>query len=59
MTDKPRPPQPDPERIDTDRPEQLREWANRFGISSSELVRIVSEVGSDPDKVRHYLNNRA
>ena len=59
MTDKPRQTRPAPERIATDQPEQVREWASRLGISASELVRIVSEVGNDPDKVRHYLNNRA
>lgn len=31
----------------------------RLGISQSELLRIISEVGNDPDKVRAYLNTRA
>jgi hypothetical protein len=58
MTEKP-PSEFDPVRIRADRPEQLREWAGRLGVSAPELLRIVSEVGTDPDKVRAYLNNRA
>ena len=59
MNDKPAPQPVDPARIHADRPEQLREWAARFGISAAELQRILAEVGADPDKVRAYLNNRA
>jgi hypothetical protein len=47
------------QRIRVDQPDQLREWANRLGVSAAELQRIISEVGNDPDKVRAYLNTRA
>jgi len=50
---------PPPQRIRLDQPEQLREWAARFGISVHELARIVAEVGDDPDKVWACLNTRA
>jgi len=54
------PPAPvDPQRIRTDDPDQLRQWAQRLGVSAAELKRIVSEVGSHPDKVLAYLNTRA
>jgi len=59
MTEVLRPGEFDPERIRADQPGQLREWANRLGVSTAELRRIVSEVGADPDKVRAYLNTRA
>ena len=59
MNDKPGPGEFDPARIRADRPDQLREWSNRLGVSPSELRRIMSEVGDDPDKVRAYLNTRA
>ena len=59
MTEVPRPDRPDTERINVGRPEQLRDWSNRLGVSVAELVRIIAEVGDDPDKVRAYLNTRA
>ena len=59
MTKEPRTSGVDPLRIRADQPEQLREWANRLGVSAAELQRIISEVGHDPDKVRAYLNTRA
>lgn len=49
----------DPQRIPVDQPAQLREWANRLGVSASELQRIIAEVGDDADRVRAYLNTRA
>ena len=59
MTEVPRPDKPDTERINVGQPEQLRDWSNRLGVSVAELVRIIAEVGDDPDKVRAYLNTRA
>ena len=59
MTDRPAPSEFDATRIRADSPEQLRAWASRLGVSASELRRIMSEVGNDPDKVQAYLNNRA
>ena len=58
MTEVPRSSEFDEERIRTDQPAQLREWSNRFGVSTAELRRIIVEVGNHPDKVRAYLNNR-
>ena len=54
-----RPARPAAERIRTDDPEQLRQWAAALGVSTAELKRIVTEVGDDADKVRAYLNTRA
>lgn len=50
---------PEKERIRAYKPDELREWSNRLGVGTSELERIIAEVGDDPDKVRTYLNNRA
>lgn len=59
MLEPSRPSKPDAERIRIDKPEELREWSNRLGVSTSELKRIIAEVGDDADKVRNYLNTRA
>lgn len=59
MNESPRPGDPGPERIRADRPDDLRAWSNRLGVSVHELQRIMAEVGDDPDKVRAYLNTRA
>ena len=59
MTDVLGPGKPDSEHIRADRPDDLREWSNRLGVSVAELKRIITEVGDDPDKVRAYLNTRA
>ena len=50
---------PDSSHIRIDEPEELREWANRLGVSVAELQRIMAEVGDDPEKVWAYLNTRA
>ena len=54
----PDPGKAEPDHIRPDDPENVREWAARFGISVAELTRIVAEAGRDPDKVRAYLNTR-
>lgn len=59
MNPAPDPDKADPEHIRPDDPENLREWAARFGVSVAELTRIIAEAGRDPDKVRAYLNTRA
>lgn len=44
-----------PPRINVNQPYELRDWANRFGVSKQELQDAVKSVGDRAEEVAEYL----
>lgn len=50
---------PDRSRISTSEDYEVRYWAEKFGVSSEELIQAVEASGSSsPDRVEAYLKDR-
>jgi hypothetical protein len=45
----------DRKRINTSQDHELRDWANKFGVSPEALKKAVAAVGDDADKVQAHL----
>ena len=50
---------PDRQRINTNQEHELRDWAQKFGVSQEELKAAVAEVGNQADAVREHLKGRS
>jgi hypothetical protein len=46
---------PDRQRINTSQEHELRDWAEKFGVSQDELKAAVAKVGNQADAVRDHL----
>ena len=44
--------------IDVTDQHQLKDWANRLGVTPEDLQKLVAEVGPDSDRVRDVLKRR-
>lgn len=45
----------DRQRINVNQAFEVRDWANKFGVTAEELKRAVAEVGDRADKVEEHL----
>jgi len=45
----------DRQRINVNQAFELRDWANKFGVTAEELKRAVAEVGDRADQVEQHL----
>jgi Protein of unknown function (DUF3606) len=45
----------DRKRINTNQDYELRDWANKFGVSPEAVKKAVAAVGDDADKVQAHL----
>ena len=51
---------PDRQRINLNQPHEVRDWAEKFGVSEAELQAAVQKVGNQADDVgRHLQGSRA
>lgn len=46
---------PDRDRINVNEDYEVRDWAEKFGVSPDELKRAVQQVGDRADAVRQHL----
>ena len=44
--------------IDVNDEHQLKEWANRLGMTQETLQKLVAEVGPDSDRIHDVLKRR-
>ena len=44
--------------IDVNDEHQLKDWANRLGMTPEDLQKLVAEVGPDSDRIHDVLNRR-
>ena len=44
--------------IDVNDEHQLKDWANRLGMTPADLQKLVAEVGPDSDRVHDVLKRR-
>ena len=47
--------EPDRDRININEDWELRDWAQKFGVSQEELKRAVQQVGDRAEAVRQHL----
>ncbi len=47
---------PDPAAISLSEAYAIQYWMDEFGVSQPELLEAVELMGTEPDKVRKYLN---
>ena len=44
--------------IDVNDEHQLKDWANRLGMTPEDLQKLVAEVGPDSDRIHDVLKRR-
>ena len=44
--------------IDVNDQQQLKDWANRLGMTPEDLQKLVAEVGPDSDRIHDVLKRR-
>jgi hypothetical protein len=49
---------PDRQRISLDQEYEVRDWAEKFGVSPDELRAAVAQVGNQADAVERHLSGR-
>jgi hypothetical protein len=50
---------PDRQRINTNQPHELRDWAKKYGVTEDMLKTAVTQVGSQASDVERYLKDKA
>jgi hypothetical protein len=50
---------PDRQRINTSQQHELRDWAEKFGVSEEDLKAAVAKVGNQADAVQEHLKGRS
>jgi hypothetical protein len=50
---------PDRQRINTQQQHEVRDWAQKFGVSEDELKKAVAQVGNQADAVERHLRSRS
>ncbi|HEX4883109.1 MAG TPA: DUF3606 domain-containing protein [Casimicrobiaceae bacterium] len=50
---------PDRQRINTHQQHEVRDWAQKFGVSEDELKKAVAQVGNQADAVERHLRSRS
>jgi len=55
MDDKSTTGNPDRQRISTSEEYELRDWAQKFGVTPEELKAAVARVGTEAENVKRYL----
>ncbi|RZM21696.1 MAG: DUF3606 domain-containing protein [Pedobacter sp.] len=58
MDDKKKIGNPDRELINVSEPYELRDWADKFGVTHAKLKAAVNAVGTSAKKVEAYLNKK-
>lgn len=46
---------PDNKRINVHEPYELRDWAQRYGVTQQQIINAVKAVGDSAAKVKQYL----
>ena len=49
---------PDRQRINTNQPHEVRDWAKKFGVTEERLKQAVAAVGNQADAVRAHLGGQ-
>ena len=50
---------PDRQRINTNQPHELRDWAKKYGVTEDTLRTAAAQVGNQASDVERYLKDKA